>query len=308
MLLVACKRALEGEELEPTPDREETSPQQASQEHESSEDALAAEWGRLLDSARKHVDVTTEQRAALDAARLADGLLSAFGFVSRCGINPSATPPARLVLETGERAERIAILQELNHRSLASALTKMIALASSGPVVVLREQARELPPTWKETLKKRSALLSTRRARWIDVDPEDCARLLALDALLQAAHSGDVTDGHGRPVPEASVRAWVSRALEVERWGVIDALATGSNDGDLTDPVASEVVPAVKSENGLVLQTLSRLRIASLDRLVREVSRLDRAATRTTVLQQLEAAGKTVEFIGRAIVCVRREP
>lgn len=306
MLLIACKRALEGEEPDPTTERETSSLQEVSQDE--AEDALVAEWKGLLDGARKHVDATTEQRAALDAARLADGLFSAFGFVPQFRANPSPTPPTRLILETGEKSERIAILQELNHRSLASALSKLTTLTSSGPVVVLREQARELPPTWKETLKKRSALLSTRRARWIDIEPEDCARLLALDALLQAARSGDVTDSHGRPVTEASVRAWVPSALQVDGWGVIAALAMPTTQEEFGDQVDAEVEAAARSENGLVLQTLSRLRIASLDRLVREVSRLDRAATRTTVLRELEAATTAVEFVGRAIVCTRRQP
>jgi hypothetical protein len=53
------------------------------------------------------------------------------------------------------------------------------------------------------------------------------------------------------------------------------------------------------------LPTLQKLRVASFDRLVREVLRVDPEATRASVLAELDAAGDHVRWIGRSIVFLR---
>jgi hypothetical protein len=143
--------------------------------------------------------------------------------------------------------------------------------------------------------------LASGRARWVDLDPDDCANLLALDELLQAARSGDVTNAQGEALGEDVVVAWVASELDVGAWRVMKDLVATPADAE-----SSEVEPAVAvgvSEHSLL--TLKRLRIASIDRLVREVIRLEPKATRASVQAELEAAGKRVGWFGRAIVCVR---
>ncbi len=59
---------------------------------------------------------------------------------------------------------------------------------------------------------------------------------------------------------------------------------------------------------GPVLTVLTRLRLVSLDRLLREVSRVNRASTRTSVMRELTSLAPRVRWIGRSIVFLREEP
>jgi hypothetical protein len=311
MLLVECRRALEGDPTDTEVEMPGTVP-----DGEALEAGLDAEWRTLLTQAREQVQEATEQRAALDAARLADGLMAAGEFMTGLQISAALALPVRLSLASRLGSERIALVQESNHRSLAATLTKLTALTATGPVIALRERVRDLPPTWKETLRKRSALLATKKARWLELEAEDCARLLALDALLQAARSGDVTDSRGQPLTEPQVKAWVTSALQVNDWGIATSLAPAAEDAAVEEATAeAEALAtarpiAAKAENGAAstLPTLRRLRIASLDRLVREVLRIEPNASRASVLAAIEAASDSVQLVGRSIVCMRSKP
>jgi hypothetical protein len=53
------------------------------------------------------------------------------------------------------------------------------------------------------------------------------------------------------------------------------------------------------------LPALQRLRVASFERLVREVLLVDPEATRASVLAELDAAGDNVRWLGRSIVFLR---
>jgi hypothetical protein len=285
---------------------------------------LDGEWQRSLESAREVVHIAGENREPVDAGRLADGLLAAGRFLSGFRLRPEPKPPARLALENDAGLELIAIVQESDHRSVGALLVKLAARAAEVRVIALRERARELPPTWTETLRKRSALLATGRARWIDIASEDCARLLALAALLQAARSGDVSDAQGHPVAESEVLAWVSAELKVGSWPVLGELAPSAraptpNGAPLSvdEPAADEAVAAAPERvipspmsAGLqaaasTLPTLRRLRVASIERLVREVARVDPTATRAAVLAELEAERESVRWLGRSVVYLR---
>jgi hypothetical protein len=295
MLLLECRRALDGE-----PDVE-TPVTSADDQKADNDEGLQGEWGSCLARSRRLLSDATEQRAALDAARLADGLLCAGRFLIDAEISPDKQGRARLALRTGQQSAHVAILAEGHPKSLGSVLAKLTTIAKDTSVIAVRERARELPPTWKDTLAKRRALLASGRARWVDLDPDDCANLLALDELLQAARSGDVTNAHGEALSEAVVIRWVSSELAVSEWRIMKDLVVAPSE-----PENQEVEPAPThgpSEHSLL--TLKRLRIASIDRLVREVIRLEPKATRASVQAELEAAGKRVSWFGRAIVCVK---
>jgi hypothetical protein len=296
MLLLECRRALDGE-----PELDTTTAPSPDDEKADNDEGLQTEWDGCLSRSRQLLSDAAEQRAALDAARLADGLLCAGRFLKGAEISADKQGRARLTLKTGQQRAHVAILAEGHPKSLGSVLTKLTTLANDTSVIAIRERARELPPTWKDTLAKRRALLASGRARWVDLDPDDCANLLALDELLQAARSGDVTNAQGEALGEDVVVAWVASELDVGAWRVMKDLVATPADAE-----SSEVEPAVAvgvSEHSLL--TLKRLRIASIDRLVREVIRLEPKATRASVQAELEAAGKRVGWFGRAIVCVR---
>jgi hypothetical protein len=325
LLLVAFRRALDGE---PDEDAPEASDPEATATHDDERGAaapttasapdLASEWQTQLDSARLTVQAAVEAREALDAARLADGVLACGAFIPGLSVRAQPKPPVSLALDREGQTELVAFVQESSPKSVGSTLTKLAAL--SAPVVALRERAREFPPTWHETLKKQRALLDAGRARWLDLDPEDAARLLALAALLQAARSGDVTDARGAQVSESGVAEWVAATLDVPSWPISAGLHLQQPIEPPPAPRAPAGQPARAPEPrsdasaarvpapGATLAVLRRLRVASLDRLLREVARVQPESSRATLLAELAAAGDRVAWFGRSIVCLRLEP
>jgi Cdc6-like AAA superfamily ATPase len=315
MLLVECRGALEGEDVS----REEASvtndASSSGRTAESSEsvEGLQEEWDQRLEAARRLADEASEERSLVAAERIVDGLLACTRFVSSFAkVSPKAIAPAQLVLEMAGRPAQVAVLHQAHHRALATAFTKLTALAGREYVVAIRDRSEDLRPTWKDTLAKLQALLATGRARWVLVDRDDIVRLLALDALLQGARSGDVTNRAGRPLAETEVVDWATTALDVPHWNIVVELAqvwssaaTVSTNGNADADAASRVTDT-SHPRSLALPLLRRLRIASLDRMVREAARVDPAATRASVLAELEAAGDKVRWFGRTIVCVRR--
>lgn len=305
MLLIECRRALDGEpdEADKLDGSVGSSPTSAPAQ-EADEDGLQSEWEGCLNRSRRALAEAAEQRAAIDAARLADGLLAAGRFIEDTALGAEKRSGIRLSLKRGASTTSIAILAEGHPRSLGAALAKLTTLAKNTQVVAVRERAHEVPPTWKDTLAKRRAFLATGKARWVDLDSSDCANLLALDELLQAARSGDVTNALGKPLAEEVVVSWVRDRLQVSEWNVmVELLNVSASEQEPDEPPS--ITPA-NSEHSLL--TLRRLRIASIDRLVREVARVEPSATRASVLAELESAGKRVGWFGRAIVCVRDVP
>lgn len=330
LLLVAFRRALEGEADDAGEVESASSPISAPARD------LSSEWQTQLGAAREAVLAAGEAREPLDAARLADGLLVVGGFIPGLRVTTRAKPPATLVVEASSEAVQLALVQESNHRSVGATLAKLTALTRAAPVLVVRERARELPPTWRETRSKQRALLETGRARWLDLDAEDAARVLALTALMQAARSGEVTDERGAQVSESDVASWVSESLDAPGWPVCAALCASGPRGDAGVELSADEAPATTAPSaapapsatqatrpgaasgavttptagaaGAALATLRRLRIASLDRLIREVSRVAPESSRAGVIAELESAGERVRWFGRSIVYLRGAP
>jgi hypothetical protein len=308
MLLVECRRAFQGEPIEFD---DEANPAASTQPAAAGGDAavasqgLSAEWEERLSAARVSVDEAAERRVAIEPSRLADGLLACGQFLDSTELSPlKSTDGVQLKLVHGARSDRLAFLHHSHHKSLGSAIAKLTAVAEREAVVVLRERAHDLPPTWKDTLAKRSALLATGRARWIWFERDDAERLLALDSLLQAARSGDLTDNRGAPISAASVSEWVAAELEIPKWTLVrDVL--GEEEEEEPEPRATPGVTVLEPTTNTALALVRRLRIASLDRVVREVTRLEPNATRASVVAELEASSTEVRWFGRSIIGVR---
>ena len=305
MLLVECRRAFQGEpvELDEEPRAETTAPPVGAAALDSQ--GLEVEWEERLSAARAAAEQASERREPIDPSRLADGLLACSQFLGTAELSPlKSTDCVQLKLTQGSRSVRLAFLHQAHHKSLGSALAKLSSIAQRESVVALRERAHDLPPTWKDTLAKRSALLATGRARWVWFERDDAERLLALDSLLQAARSGDLTDARGAPISAVTVAEWAGAKLDIPMWTIVrDVLGLGE-DGE----PELEVAPRQTSSDATSKTALSlvrRLRIASLDRVVREVTRLDPLATRASVVAELEASSSEVRWFGRSIVGVR---
>jgi hypothetical protein len=306
MLMVECRTALEN-----GPD--DAGPEGAGTHHptESPPLNLTGEWESRLSEARQTLQQADEQRACVEAARIADGCIAASEFLPGVRITSSIAPaPIHLDVTSGTVKARLAVLDQGHHRQLGSVLDKLAALATMHPVLVVREHTHEIPPTWKETLKKRATLLASNNARWLWLTPEDAARLLALDAFVQAARSRDLTNDRGEPVDPAVVSAWIAENLRVPEWPICRGFAPADATKD-PDPTTAEVgsppepsPPPEPRPTGAAMAVLRQLGLASLERVVREANRIDPASTRAAVLSELRAR-TDVKFFGRTIVCVR---
>ncbi len=306
MLLVECRRAFQGEPIELDEEPRAAAAAQVAEPGASVESpGLDAEWEERLSAARVSADEAAERREAIDPSRLADGLLACGQFLGSAQLSAQKSADGvQLKLALGARSTRLAFLHQSHHKSLGSAIAKLTTVAEREAVVVLRERAHDLPPTWKDTLAKRSALLATGRARWIWFERDDAERLLALDSLLQAARSGDLTDARGATISAATVSEWVAAKLDIPKWTVVrDVLGEGEEEEPEVEVASTVAIVETTTKTALAL--VRRLRIASLDRVVREVTRLDPAATRASVVAELEASSSEVRWFGRSIVGVR---
>ncbi len=316
MLMVECGMALEQGDADEPPDGTSLAPAGASlspEEQASARDgaegvaeSLAAEWEQQLEKARRSLDEMATAGQSADPARLADGFAVASAFLPALSVEVDLREAAQLTWRTDTGRVRVALLHQNHPRSLGTSLAKLAGMADKEPVLALRERAQDFPPTWKDTLAKRAAFVAKPYARWVPFERDDAARLLALASLLAAARSGDVTDLTGRTIPPNAVRDWVSASLDVAAWSILATIAAplGPSAGD--EPLGNAPV-TVAAPSGISIAVLMRLRVASLDRLVREAARLERTATRSSVLRELEQAGDRIRFIGGALVCMSGE-
>jgi hypothetical protein len=310
MLLIECRLALESDGR-PEVEVPTTSEMPVAESLVNLTDGLDASWDKCLDAARRTTDEAAEDRTPVAAERIVDGLLACRHFLPPgFEIAVHSSPPAQLAIVDGGHKSTIAVVQHAHHRALGSALNKLTAMTARAPVIAIRERAGDLRPTWKDTLAKQRALLATGQARFLLVDHDDLVRLLALDELLRSARSGDVTNREGRPLAEDTVIEWVGATLEVPSWGILASIlaaapANSQADLPIDSRSADDGVPR-PSSSVLALPIVRRLRVASLDRVVREALRIDPACTRSSIVAELEAAGASVRWFGRTVVCVRR--
>jgi hypothetical protein len=191
------------------------------------------------------------------------------------------------------------LLFQTHPRSVNAALGRAAQAASARPLAILRERALDFPPTWKQTLARRAELERIPGVRWIMLERDEVTQLLALESLLAAARSRDIDDEAGRVIEERDVRDWVARTRGVAQWTAVRSLL-----GDSPPEIESVPEERARPPSDVTLAVLSRLRLASLDRLVREVARIDATATRGSVMSELEAASDRVKWFGRSIAAL----
>jgi hypothetical protein len=310
MLLIALRQALDEGPVVPTADGGESDVEparDAMEEENRTGDALSATWDEYLSSARRLLDEVADQKRCIDPWRLTDAILSALRFVP--GVEPldvRASRPAQVRIVRGSSEIHVSLLHQPHHKSIGAALTKLLDLARTHEVVVVREGAQEFPPTWSDTIARRSALLREPKAQWLSLEREDAARLLALDEMLRAARSRDITDHAGRALEEDNVSAWLRASLDVASWTLSKMLRGERTDQDMTDSRDASA-PTGRPSSGLVLSALTRLRLLSLDRLMREIVRVEPSATRASILSELDSLSDRVRWVGRSIVYLREE-
>jgi hypothetical protein len=272
----------------------------------AADDALAAEWEKQLESARHLLDEAAQQAQCVDPARLADGFAEAATLVEGIRLEaPQMREVVQFTFHTSVGQVRMALLHQTHHRSLGATLSKLALLADTEVVLAVRERARDLAPTWKDTLAKRAAFIAKPNARWIALERDEAARLLALASIVGAARSGDVTDEAGRPVAVVAVEDWVKRSLDLASLPILKAILQGRAEQASEERSVDDRPAPAPARSHTALGVLVRLRVASLDRLVREVARVDSSVTRASTLLELEHHQHRVRWIGSTIVCLK---
>ncbi len=274
------------------------------------EDAEAAADGRLRDAweatlAKVRTDLA--DRDALDQGAtpelLTDGFIQLIRLLEGLHVG-EVHGPERIHYRRSGGDEHLSILHQAHHRSLGAALDRLAR--TSGLRQVVREHWRPFKPTWKTTLQKWEALCRQDGVRPLWLQRRDAERLLALDALMKAAVSRDLTRPDGRSFEPDEVANWIRRTLLPEQWEVAQALAGTEPLEESLHPPIPEPVQASSdgAEFPLPLALLQELGVASVDRLVREVQGRQPGSTRSDVIQALRSAGGRISWIGKHIVAV----
>jgi hypothetical protein len=321
MLMQSCSEALLAR-LDPSPAPPEPTPEDPSAR-------LGAQWEEAIQRARREIDEAAQQNHGVPAERLAGGLLAALGNLAGARAEPivhAAGPAIRVTRATGASAD-VVIAQQQNHRSLAAAIRHAGTL--TGDHLLLRERALAIAPTWKEVERCLVAFTAAPGASFVQLDREDTARLLALEAFVTAARSHDLSADDGSPVPPATVLAWAAQNLRAATWAPVEAILSvparapartadpvpARAPARAADPVPARAparaaapgadavpVPVHSGATGPTLAALSRLRVASVERLLREARAVDATLTRADLVAELRRS--SVRFFGESIVAL----
>lgn len=322
MLLVAARRALEGE----PPFAEPASPSEARAEaREETDDVLAAAWQQARQNAQAELALALGEKRGVDVERMAAALRLLLLSVPDTSVTLAAARGSRETLRFSRdgRETLVFIVQSTNGRAVATALSHAVSAAESGKqVCVVREQALALPPTWKVACERHEQLKRTSRV--VEVGRPELARALALHDLLADARSQDLAARDGQPLSEATVRDWIERQLRPAEFQL--SLAAAAKDSGERRQAAPDVTaqaarsgarkpraavggghPAAPSGRGTEVtqpcsETILReLRLASVERVVAEVQRREPRASRARVLAELRA-NPAVRWFGRTVV------
>lgn len=292
-------------------------------------EAVEQAWERHREQARTTVDALSREDRCIEAEELADGFAAAVRFVDSLRVaSIRHTRPAQVVLDRRGDRLHLALITKSHPRSVISSMDGIGREGERNLVIVVRELAHAFPPTWKRSIAKRDALLKMPNVHWLDLEREDAVLLLALRALVADARSRDVADLQGRPLDEGSVWAWIRDTLDVPGWTTMRVLqeirAKGASPDRPSKPTPSASDPGEEARRPVApprsvprprpgsvgagaMDVLLRLRVASVDRILREVSRIHPGATRADVLSDLQAARPTVRFYGRTLVAWRED-
>ena len=285
MLLLELRNVLEGSG--PT-----ISAPPATTPEEPPDDSILAAWNQRLTVARTHIDEMAATGHGPEPAFLLDGFVALTSVLPDLG--PMKTVRTDLLhLQRPPGPAFVALLHQTNNSSVRSSFRALANLP--GGVVALRERWREWPPTWKTTREQWESFRRSPSVRWHWLDREDAARLLALSTLLKDARSADVCGPDGKPVALQAIESWAQAKLDARNWEITQALLGTVREEQLELPTAAS--QAVSTNATAILR---KLRVASLERLIRETAKSSPGVTRAAVLAELRATSG-VRFIGDSI-------
>lgn len=290
---------------------------------------LASEWAEQVTAAHHQLDQAEQRGGAVDEGRLRDGLQLASVFAESVSLKGASDPYIQLEPKAAT-GKWVCLLHQAHYRSVQAALDRVLSRSPSTQGLVVREQWRAFPPTWKTAADRQVQVLGKAHLVWHELGREEAAFLLAIEAISQLARSRDICDSRGIPVTETQVFDYLRGEVHPERWPVIVRLAVAAATADLENiaaaaPMSTAVSsgkdnrpatdakirpvqsPPLDSVSERVLDVLRRLSVASVDRTIREVHRLQPGIGRAAVLNGLEALGDRVMWFGRNIVALRAD-
>lgn len=299
MLMIACKEALEhGPDVAP-PEKD------APGDTESLADRLEEIWNEQLDAARASVDAAHQAGHPLDPQHIASGIAAALSLVGDADVRlPPSTAKHALRLKTAASEDvDLFVVQSGHPKSVASALSHAAGAAKERRVVAVRQAAHAFPPTWKVVAQHARKMLDTGRVDWIELTRDEVVSLIAVHDLLTAARSQDLAGRDGRPLEEAVVRDWAITTLGVASWRALEAMLAPSATAETVAEAAETYEPTPTA--GDAERILRRLRIASVDRILREARAARPGTTRPMILAELRELKTRVRWFGRSILSWR---
>lgn len=263
---------------------------------------LRAQWDERVVQARAQIDDDAQQERGVSPDTIRGGLIAALELLGvKAGAAVKKDIPS-LKLHEGSVQRNVLIAQHAHHRSLAGVIRAATGLANEHPAILLRERAFAIRPTWKEVDRLLDTFLETPGAQFVQIDRDDMARLIALEDLLSAARSQDLCAEDGKPIPYTDVVRWAEKELRCAEWAPIMAALDREGDPPLPAPPHPRAPTSGRGRPGLVREVLERLRVASIDRLVREVRAAEPGVTRAMVITELREM--KVDTFGDAIVAL----
>lgn len=307
MLMVACREAYEGTVR--LPPAEETEVAEGTQ----LDDRLEAQWETYVQRARGDVADAAEHKRGVDRERIVAALLRSARLGGIKATPRPARAPGDVMLDHQGRSMLVFVVQQPSARSVVSSLNSAAAAAATQDVVLLRERRIPIPSTWKSATQPLEELKRQRRARWVELDDDRTAHLLAVHDFLSSARSGDISDARGRPVDEAAVREWLARKAQDARWTLVPELLHPAHDTSAPPPAPQPAIlpdrrfvaapqQAAFAPDALATRSLRELRVASVERIVREVRASRAGASKASVVAELRAAGSSIGWVGASIV------
>jgi len=322
MLLSALKEAREGGRPSILAPEE---PAQAAQTSAGITEILADEWQKRLVAAHEQIDQAELRRGGVDTDRLCDGILLAAGFSEGTALKRSRD--GYIQMEPKHPNGRwLCLLHQPHPKSIGAALDRVVGRDPTRSGLVVREQWRPFSPTWKATNERQAEVVRRPNLVWHDLERREAASLLALEEMLQLARSRDICDARGVPITEAQVLDYLRDEVHPENWalfvarseekeapGDVDVAAKPSLPGPSAplrkdEPSRSKAEVRLRTDAGAsdisvsLSGVLLRLRVASVDRVIREAQRLHPSHGRTVVMSALEGMGDRVHWFGRSIV------
>jgi hypothetical protein len=275
------------------------------------DERLEGYWQQLLQSSRASIDEAASTGQGIAAETIRGGLLGTF-LVAEMNAEATTTDGApSMVFQMENQDVLVMIVQQAHHRAMAKTLRTALEQAGQRRVVVVREQAFAIPPTWKEVNNLVTSLEKQPNAVWMLVDRESLAKLLAMERFVTSARSQDFTDARGNVITLDAALCWARKNLRCLEWSpMISILGRAPKDKDVEESPSAgdfqekplDIHQAQTVHDGAAARVLRKLKIASIERLVREIRASHPVATRASVMSELSRM--RVKRFGGSIVAL----